>query len=133
MGYGESIDIRADSDEEFLEVGRSIVEAILWALRHGALWSDLPAGFPHPDCIVQHLDTWCELEAARDTLCVMANDWPGTRSEPLMRLVEIVRGSDLATSISAHTLNYVELSVRHLSSDLYAVLTPVEAHCQGVN
>jgi transposase len=123
----------SDSDEEFVEVGRSIVEAILWALRHGSLWSDLPEGFPLPDIIVRHLDAWCESEAARETLCIMANDWPGTRSQPLMRLVEIVRGPDLASSISAHTLNNVELSVRHMSSDLYAVLTPVEAHCQGVN
>ncbi len=112
---------------------RLIVEAILWSLRHSALWSDLPVGFPHPDDIVRLLHEWCESEEAREALVHMANDWPGTRSRPLMSVLEIVRGPDLATAISVHTLNYVELSVRHLSTDLYAVLTPVDANSEGEN
>ena len=112
---------------------RIVVEAVLWTLRHNALWSDLPAGHPHPDDIVRLLHLWCENEDARERLCYMANDWPGTRSLPLMRLLELSRGPDLPAAIAAHTLNHVELSVRHMSTDLYAVLAPAEEHCQGQN
>lgn len=112
---------------------RIVVEAILWALRHNALWSDLPPGHPHPDQIVRMLHLWCESEEARESLCFMANDWPGARSRPIMRLLEIARGPELPAAISVHTLNHVELSVRHMSTDLYAVLAPVEPESQGDN
>ena len=112
---------------------RRILEAVLWTLRHNGLWSDLPAGHPHPDEILERLNEWCDHEDAREMLCFLANDWPGSRLRPMMRMVELTRGGELPSAVASHSLNHIELSVRHLSSDLYAILAPVVERDAGDN
>ena len=142
-GPEESLDWGTLSDEQwdrvaFLfpgegELPRRVLESVLWALRHNGLWSELPAGHPHPDAIVELLNAWCDCEDARESLCFLANEWPGSRKRPMMRMVELLRGDALPAAVATHSLNHCELSVRHLSTDLYAILTPVIERDAGDN
>lgn len=41
---------------------REVLEGILWILRTGARWQDLPARYPHPSTCWRRLKRWAEQE-----------------------------------------------------------------------
>jgi transposase len=53
---------------------RPIVEAVLWVLRTGAPWKDLPSRYPPYSSCHRWFQRWCEDGTLKEVLCELARD-----------------------------------------------------------
>ncbi len=54
--------------------GRLVLEGILWILRTGARWKDLPDRYPKPSTCWRRLREWYEANVLQDTSCAFLSE-----------------------------------------------------------
>jgi transposase len=73
---------------------RSALEGILWILRSGALWQDLPEEYPHPSTCWRRLRDWEELGILDESLARVSKRIERT---PAVKVERILLGRELCS------------------------------------